>query len=242
MTIELLPPPAGFTPAPDDVRITRAADILEALLSHHPPATDVLATVVPTGIPAFDELGGGLGLGTVTAVVGPPGSRSTRLLLRAALYAAAQERPTLFCALDMPLASLAVSLADVVTGEAVAGSGGAPGEAALRTAVSELAELPLFVEVGTTISIHDVFAVAEDALIDFLVIDNYHLLLPSGSATDLKHCTTDLNVAALTSTTQRSANDDLDIAGLDADLLNAADTIACYNPTEQSCRVVSTRA
>ncbi|MDP9387045.1 MAG: hypothetical protein M3Q48_03765 [Actinomycetota bacterium] len=244
MTLQILPPPDGSTAPPDDARLTRAADILDALLAHRASGPDPLGGVVPTGIPVFDEPCGGLAPGTLTAVVSPPGSRATSLLLRAALHAAARERPTLFCALDMTLATFAVGLADVVTGAAWARGGRdhPNGDAALRAAAAQLGELPLYVEVGNTISTHDVYAVAEGELIDFVVIDNYPLLIPTGSATDLKHCTTDLNVAALTSVTHASRDGDVHVAGLRGDLLAAADTIASYDPTEQSCRVVVTRA
>lgn len=238
MTLQFLPPPPGST-APSDGRLTRAADILDALLAHHASRSDSAGGVVPTRIRELDEPSGGLALGTVTALIGPPGFRSTWLLLRAALHAAARERPTLFCALDMTLASFAVGLADVVT--AADGAGDPPGDTALRTAAARLAELPLYVEVGTTISTHDIFAVAEDELIDFVVIDNIRLLLPSGSAADIKHCATDLNVAALASTTHPVSPHGVDLAGLEADLLSSADTIASFDPTEQSCRVVTTR-
>ena len=241
MTLQLLPPPDGSAAPPDDARLTRAADILYALLAHEASTPASLAGAVPTGIRAFDEPTGGLPLGTVTAVVAPPGSRSTRLLLRAALHAAARERPTLFCALDMTLASFAYGLADLVTG-AAAGGCDPTDDAALRNAAAELAELPLYVEVGNTISTHDVYVVAENELIDFVVVDNFRLLLPSGSATELKHCTTDLNVATLASTTRAGSDDEVDVRVLGADLLGAADTIAWCDPSEQSCRVVVTRA
>lgn len=239
MTLQFLPSPPGATAAAD-ARITRAADILDALLAHRASRSDPFGAVVPTGIPELDGPVGGLPLGTVTAVIGPPGSRSTWLLLRAALHAAARERPTLFCALDMALASFAIGLAHVVTARGA--GGGPPGDAAVRTAAGELAELPLYVEVGTTISTHDIFAVAEGELIDFVVIDNVRLLLPSGSATDLKHCATDLSVAVLASTTHPVSHDGADLAALEPDLLASADTIASYDTTEQRCRVVTTRA
>ncbi|HSH59431.1 MAG TPA: hypothetical protein VK988_07280 [Acidimicrobiales bacterium] len=243
MTLQFLPPPAGSPPPPDHAGLTRAADILDALVDRRTCTPESVGPVVPTGIPAFDEPCGGLALGTVTALIGPPGSGSTWLLLRAALHAAAHDRPTLFCALDMTLASFAVGLAHVVTGAATAPDGGnRVGDVALRAAATELAELPLYVEVGKTVATHDIFAVADSELVDFIVVDNVGLLLPSGSATDLKHCATDLNVAALTSITVALTDDDVDVACLGADLLSAADTIASYDPIEQSCRVVVTRA
>jgi hypothetical protein len=239
-TLQPLPVPDALPP-PDDLGLVAGADLLDALADQgSAPEPDLGA--VPTGVAALDRPGGGLALGTLTVVTHPLGGRSvTRLLLRSALHAAGQERPTLFCALDMPRLSFASVLAEAVTCRG--GREGRPGEArdreGLRAAAQELRGRPLFVTVGATVGFFDLLAMAESEWIEFIVVDNLDLLLPEGSAADLKRCAVDLHAAVLASTTV-SAGDNVDLATLGPEVVRGADTVARCE-SEADCRVLVTR-
>lgn len=240
---ELLPVPD--LPAPDDdVGVMVGADILDALADHHHTSGEEDGGEVPTGVPVLDGPGGGLALGTATIAVDRPGSRApTRLLLGAALHAVGRERPTLLCALDMPRLSFARALAAaVIEGDDEHGPGSEqdPDQDALRAAATELRHRPLFVVAGDTLTTYDLLAIADARLVEFVVVDNYGLLLPDGSASDLKRCAFDLHAAVLASTAVMGGADGaLDVQALGPDLVSGADTVVV--PESDDWRVLVTR-
>ncbi|HVF74822.1 MAG TPA: hypothetical protein VM938_07220 [Acidimicrobiales bacterium] len=240
---QLLPVPDALPAPENDVGVVAGADILDALADHHHTSGDEDGGEVPTGIPVLDGSGGGLALGTATIAVDRPGSRGpTRLLLRAALHAAGRERPTLFCALDLPRLSFARALAAAVTevDEHRRVSERALDEEALRAAATELRRRPLFVVAGETLTTFDLLAMADAKLVEFVVVDNYGLLLPDGSASDLKRCAVDLHAAVLASITLAGGGDGaLDVRALGPGLVSGADTVVA--PESDDWRVLVTR-
>jgi hypothetical protein len=233
MTIHLLPPPDADGADPD-IRPGQASELLNGLVDHL--AFDGGPTRhVATGISAVDDIGGGLYRGSLTAVVSPPDTRPTRLLLEAALYAARDGCTTYFYELDQGFGRFVGDMAAVV---GKAGPEGATMDHELRAAARDLAQLPLRVAVGYAVGIHDMLAVTDDEdPVDLVVVDNCDLLLPTGDPRDLKRLATHLDIAVLCSAVRLAETGD---AGLGADLLAAADTIVRYGP-DGGCRVIATR-
>jgi hypothetical protein len=226
---QLPPPPAGHELEPDPW-LTPAADLLAALIDGL-AATRPSPPVVPTGITVLDAAEGGLVAGTLTIMCAPPGADRTTPLLSAALHAAAHDHPVIVYALGPATADVAALLGALVSGvprrRLRADATTDADLAVLSAARRRLADLPLEVMVGQTVSTHDIRAgcLSADDAPALIVVDNHVLLAHGGRTVDLKHLAVDLNVAVLSSTTLPAGTDGAQPAAVDADLLNAGDTL-----------------
>jgi hypothetical protein len=223
VSISALPPPPQLAGHIDsdlgEPWVTTAADLIADLLTD--PARG--ETLVATGNAALDA-GGGLAPGTLTALLAGPGPGATAAMAAVAHHAAYHlDLATLLYPLRCTAAAIATHLAHSHRHDPHrSGDGGGEVVAQLRTC-------PLYVSVGSPITVSRIFADALDADMDppkLIVVDAVGLLHPAGAGRDLKHLALELNIAVLCSATVRTATNRA-ITGADApaDIAASADTI-----------------
>jgi replicative DNA helicase len=231
-TIVTLPPrpnldldDTGFADPGAEPWVTTGADLVAYLLADAAGSTPVL---VATGNPDLDNPHGGLAPGTLTAVIAAPGPAATAAMAAAAHHAAYQQhQTTLFYPLRSTAAAMAAVLADTH-------AQAAPESDGIAGAVDDLRNCPLYVALGTPVTVTRILADALDDDMDppqFIVIDAVALLHPAGAARDLKHLALELNIPVLCATTVTPGADaNLTAADAPADLAATADTIIAISP------------
>ena len=218
--ITAIPPPPGFDHAAgvDDPWLSTASDLVAALVETQGKA----GTLVPTGHPDLDR-DGGLAPGTLSAIVAAPGPAATIALVAAAYHAAYHHALT---TMVYPLRS---TLPQIARHLAAIHHGADPTADSIARAAAELCDCPLYVTVGSPITVTRIHFDAIDPDMtapSLIVVDAVDLLLPPGAARDLKHLALELNVAILCSTTVHgSADKAVSSSDVGADIAAAADTI-----------------
>lgn len=219
--IAAVPAPPSITPISTlgEPWLSSAADLIATLAEHRDQPRD---TLVPTGHPELDRRGG-LAPGTLTALAAAPGPAATAALVAAAYHAAYHHR---LATLVYPLRSTLPQIAEQV---AAAHLGESPGAGTASRAAAEMRDCPLYVTVGSPITVTRIHFDAIDpemAAPSLIVVDGVDLLLPAGAARDLKHLALELNVAILCSTTvHRRVTGAATGGDVGADISAAADTI-----------------
>jgi len=212
------PPPPGTGSDAYDPWMTTAADLLAAAAEHN----DTQALLVPTGRDDLDALEPG----TLNVLVAPPGPAATAAVVAVAHHAAYHhDLPTLL----YPLRSTLIQIAWHLT-FAHPGADLTDGPAA--TTVDDLRACPLYITIGSPVTVTRIHFDAVDpdmAAPRLIVVDAVDLLLPAGSARDLKHLALELNVAIVCTTTVR-ASAAVASADVPASIAAAADTITALKP------------
>jgi hypothetical protein len=230
-TITAIPPRPDFDddlayPSPEPW-VTTAADLVAYLLAD---TADVgPEDFVATGIADIDGPLGGLAPGTLTAVVASPGPAATAAMAAAAHHGACTGgHPTLF----YPLRSTAAGIARVLAHTHAQAD---PDSDGMTGAVADLRTCPLYVSLGSPVTVSRIMADALDDDMDaprLIVVDAVALLHPGGAGRDLKTLALELNVPVLCSTTVNPSGADRPVTAADApaDLAAAADTIVALRP------------
>jgi hypothetical protein len=207
----------GFTDPSAEPWVTTGADLIAYLLAGNTGDTPAL---VATGNTDLDNPHGGLAPGTLTAVIAATGPAATAAMAAAAHHAAYQQHhSTLFYPLRSTAAAIAAVLADTH-------AHAAPESADIASAVDDLRNCPLYVALGSPVTVTRILADALDDDMDppqFIVIDAVALLHPAGAARELKHLALELNIPVLCATTVTDRN--FTTADAPADLAATADTI-----------------
>ncbi|MDQ6616584.1 MAG: hypothetical protein M3083_18035 [Actinomycetota bacterium] len=215
-----IPPPPGFDSVAgvDDPWLSTASDLVATLSE----AQGKAVTLVPTGDPDLDR-DGGLAPGTLSAIVAAPGPAATIAMVAAAYHAAYHHALT---TMVYPLRS---TLPQIARHLAAIHHGAEPTADSAARAAAELRDCPLYVTVGSPITVTRIHFDAVDPDMtapNLIVVDAVDLLLPSGAARDLKHLALELNVAILCSTTVHGvAGKEVTASDAGADVAAAADTI-----------------
>jgi hypothetical protein len=206
--------------------VTTAADLVAYLLAD---TADVRPDFVATGIADVDGPLGGLAPGTLTAVIASPGPGATAAMAAAAHHAAyTGGHPTLF----YPLRSTAAGIARVLAHTHAQGD---PDSDGVTGAVADLRTCPLYVSLGSPVTVSRIMADALDEDMDaprLIVVDAVALLHPGRASRDLKTLALELNVPILCATTVHTSGADRPVTAADApaDLVAAADTIVALTP------------